>query len=144
MGRNLLKAACLTLLSALTLCSGMTRVYAKSPYDHTISQHIWDGSEAFGEDNNIKETEKLINNVKVFYNPIAEQINLSFKLAKSSSVSIKVMDALGNEILQLMNGNLDSGIQNLSFEHGGKLTTGFYFVRVVAGSETVVKRFSIR
>ncbi|ULT22546.1 T9SS type A sorting domain-containing protein [Sphingobacterium sp. E70] len=62
-------------------------------------------------------------------------------MAKSSSVSIKVMDALGNEILQLMNGNLDAGVQNLSFEHGGKLTTGFYFVRVVAGSETVVKDF---
>ncbi|WP_312187569.1 T9SS type A sorting domain-containing protein [Sphingobacterium sp.] len=143
MGRNLLKAAFLTLLSALTLCSGITCVYAESPYDHTFTQRIVDGNEAFG-DNNVKDTEKLINNVKVFYNPIAEQINLSFKLAKSSSVSIKVMDALGNEILQLMNGNLDSGIQNLAFEHGGKLTTGFYFVRVVAGSETVVKRFSVR
>lgn len=144
MGRNLLKAAFLTLLSALTWCNEGARVYAKSPYDHTFSQHIWDGIESFGSDKSIKDTEKLINNVKVFYNPIAEQINLSFKLAKSSGVSIKVMDALGNEILQLMNGNLDSGIQNLSFEHGGKLTTGFYFVRVVAGSETVVKRFSIR
>ncbi|WP_104385751.1 T9SS type A sorting domain-containing protein [Sphingobacterium sp. HMA12] len=143
MGRNLLKAAYLTLITALTLCSGVAQVYAKSPDDHTYLQATWNGNEGFG-DNTIKDTEKLINNVKVFYNPIAEQVNLSFKLAKSSSVSIKVMDALGNEILQLMNGNLDAGIQNLSFEHGGKLTTGFYFVRVVAGSETVVKRFSVR
>ncbi|MCW8312674.1 MULTISPECIES: T9SS type A sorting domain-containing protein [Sphingobacterium] len=142
MGRNLLKAAYLTLLTALTWCSGVVHVYAKSPYDHTFSKQTWE-SEAFG-DNNSKDNEKIINNVKVFYNPIAEQISLSFKLAKSSSVSIKVMDALGNEILQLMNGNLEGGIQNLSFEHGGKLTTGFYFVRVVAGSETVVKRFSVR
>lgn len=143
MGRNLLKAAYLTLLTALTWCSGVVHVYAKSPYGPTFSKQIWVESEAFG-DNNSKDNEKVINNVKVFYNPIAEQISLSFKLAKSSSVSIKVMDALGNEILQLMNGNLEGGIQNLSFEHGGKLTTGFYFVRVVAGSETVVKRFSVR
>lgn len=91
-----------------------------------------------------KDIEKLINNVKVFYNPIAEQINLSFKLTKSSNLSIKVMDALGNEVLQLMNGNVEGGTQTLSFEHGGKLTAGFYFIRVVAGSETVVKRFSVR
>ncbi|MDM1294800.1 T9SS type A sorting domain-containing protein [Sphingobacterium sp. N143] len=143
MGRNLLKATYLTFLSALILCSGIVEVYAKSPYDHTFTPHVWEGDDAFG-DNTSKDAEKLINNVKVFYNPIAEQINLSFKLAKSSGVSIKVMDALGNEILQLMNGNLDAGVQNLSFEHGGKLTAGFYFVRVVAGSETVVKRFSVR
>lgn len=143
MGRNLLKAAYLTLITALILCSGVARVYAKSPDGHIYLRTTGSGNEEFG-DNTIKDTEKLINNVKVFYNPIAEQVNLSFKLAKSSSVSIKVMDALGNEILQLMNGNLDAGIQNLSFEHGGKLTTGFYFVRVVAGSETVVKRFSVR
>ncbi|PUV21335.1 MULTISPECIES: T9SS type A sorting domain-containing protein [Sphingobacterium] len=143
MGRNLLKAAYLTLITALILCSGVAQVYAKSPDGYTYLQTTGSRNEEFG-DNTIKDTEKLINNVKVFYNPIAEQVNLSFKLAKSSSVSIKVMDALGNEILQLMNGNLDAGIQNLSFEHGGKLTTGFYFVRVVAGSETVVKRFSVR
>ena len=143
MRRNLLRATYLTLITALTLCSGVVRVYAMSPDDYTYLQASWDSRDVFG-DNTIKDSEKLINNVKVFYNPIAEQVNLSFKLAKSSSVSIKVMDALGNEILQLMNGNLDAGVQNLSFEHGGKLTTGFYFARVVAGSETVVKRFSVR
>ncbi|MGE8242477.1 MAG: hypothetical protein ACN6PD_07195, partial [Sphingobacterium sp.] len=88
MGRNLLKAAYLTLITTLTLCSGVSQVYAKSPDDHTFLQGTWNGNEGFG-DHNIKDTEKLINNVKVFYNPIAEQVNLSFKLAKSSSVSIK-------------------------------------------------------
>lgn len=143
MRRNLLKAAYLTFVIALTWCSGIGRVYAESPSVRTFSPYTIDGHASFG-DSNTKDAEKLINTVKVFYNPIAEQINLSFRLSKASTVSIKVMDALGNEILQLMNGNLDSGIQTLSFEHGGKLTTGFYFVRVVAGSETVVKRFSIR
>ena len=93
---------------------------------------------------NTKDVDKLINNVKVFYNPISEQISLSFKLGKQSAVAIKVMDALGNEVLQLMNGTLDAGNQNLSFDQSGKLNKGFYFVRVVSGSETVVKRFSVR
>jgi len=93
---------------------------------------------------NTKEVDKLINNVKVFYNPISEQISLSFKLGKQSSVAIKVMDALGNEVVQLMNGSLDAGNQNLSFDPTGKLNAGFYFIRVVSGSETVVKRFSVR
>jgi len=91
-----------------------------------------------------EDGEKLINNVKVFYNPVAEQITANFKLSKQGTVTIKVMDALGNEVLSLMNGSLEPGLQNLSFDSNGKLTTGFYFVRVTSGAETVVKRISVR
>lgn len=91
-----------------------------------------------------QESEKLINNVKVFYNPVAEQVTLNFTLSKQNTVVIKVMDPLGNEVLNLMNGRLDAGLQSLSFETDGKLSTGFYFVRVSSGTETVVKRISVR
>lgn len=91
-----------------------------------------------------EESDKVITNVKVFYNPIAEQVLLTFKLSQQQNVSIKVMDALGSEVLNLMNGRLDVGSQNLSFDTNGKLTTGFYFVRVTSGSETVVKRISVK
>src|SRR5690606_32899137 len=62
-----------------------------------------------------EDNDKLINNVKVFYNPISEQISVTFKLAKVNNISIKVMDALGNEVLGLHNGSLDAGMQSLSF-----------------------------
>ena len=91
-----------------------------------------------------EESDKVITNVKVFYNPIAEQVLLTFKLSQQQNVSIKVMDALGSEVLNLMNGRLDAGSQNLSFDTNGKLSTGFYFVRVTSGSETVVKRISVK
>ena len=91
-----------------------------------------------------EESDKVITNVKVFYHPIAEQVLLTFKLSQQQNVSIKVMDALGSEVLNLMNGRLDAGSQNLSFDTNGKLTTGFYFVRVTSGSETVVKRISVK
>ncbi|MEJ5054819.1 T9SS type A sorting domain-containing protein [Sphingobacterium sp. MYb382] len=91
-----------------------------------------------------ESNEKLINNVKVFFNPIAEQVSVNFKLGKQSTVAIKVMDALGNEVANLMNGRLDAGMQNLSFDGIAKLNPGVYFVRVSSGTETVIKRFSVR
>lgn len=90
------------------------------------------------------ESEKSLANVKASYNPVAEQINVSFKLSKQGTVSIKLMDALGNEVLNLANSTLESGTHNLSFETSGKVAAGFYFVRVMSGIETVVKRVSIR
>lgn len=89
------------------------------------------------------ETEKLISNVKVFPSPAVEAINLSFRLGKRSEVSIKVMDALGNEMLTLLNQTMDPGTQNQSFEIQGKLSSGMYFLRVTAGTETVIKRVSV-
>lgn len=90
------------------------------------------------------ESDKTITNVKASYSPVAEQIIVSFKLSKQSVVSIKLMDALGNEVLTLSNGTLEEGMNNLSFETEGKVSSGFYFLRVMSGLETVVKRISVR
>lgn len=90
------------------------------------------------------ESDKTITNVKASYSPVAEQIIVSFKLSKQSLVSIKLMDALGNEVLTLSNSTLEEGRNNLSFETEGKVSAGFYFLRVMSGLETVVKRISIR
>lgn len=89
------------------------------------------------------ENEKLLSNVKVFPNQVSDQINLSFKLSKDSNVSIKVMDALGNEVTTLLSQRLTSGDQSNNFNIGSKLNQGFYFIRVIAGTETIVKRIEI-
>lgn len=86
---------------------------------------------------------KLLSNVKVFPNPTVESINLSFRLSKRAEVAIKVMDALGNEMMVLLSQTLDSGNQSHSFDIQGKLATGVYFVRLSSGTETVVKRISV-
>lgn len=91
-----------------------------------------------------ENAEKVITNVKVMYNPVAEQISVSFKLTKQNVVTIKLMDALGNEVLSLSNSTLEAGNQNLSFDTEGKVSPGFYFVRVASGTENVVKRISVR
>ncbi len=91
----------------------------------------------------ITENDKLISRVKVFPNPVSDQINLSFKLSKDNTVSIKLMDALGNEVMTLLSQRLDAGEQTHSFSIENKLSSGYYFIRLVAGSETVIKRVSV-
>lgn len=149
---NFKKLAYLCLLCVVTLTGSLgyaSVLHASSSTKNEDNHHLFSLDKAdvlsfVANPDNTKDADKLINNVKVFYNPISEQISLSFKLNKQSSVAIKIMDALGNEVVQLMNGSLDAGNQNLSFDPSGKLNSGFYFIRVVSGSETVVKRFSVR
>jgi len=86
---------------------------------------------------------KVLSNVKVFPNPVSDQINLAFNLNKDSKVTIKVMDALGNDVMTLLSQQLAAGDQNHGFPLTSKLNTGYYFIRVMAGTETIVKRIQI-
>lgn len=92
---------------------------------------------------NNTENIKTLSNVKVFPNPVSGQINLSFKLGKDVNVSIKIMDALGNEISTLLSQRLAEGDQTQTFNLNSGLKGGFYFIRIMAGTETIVKRIQI-
>ncbi len=86
---------------------------------------------------------KILNNVKVYPNPVAEQLNLSYNVAKESNVTIKIMDVLGNEIATLLSQRMPAGEQTNSFSIASKLGSGYYFIRLIVGNETVIKRISI-
>jgi hypothetical protein len=89
------------------------------------------------------ELTKPIDNVKIYPNPVSDQLNLSYSLKKQSLVTIKIMDVLGNEVAVLMSQKLDAGNQNNRFFIETKLNSGFYFVRIVAGSDSIIKRISV-
>jgi hypothetical protein len=90
-----------------------------------------------------KQDDKLLNNVQVYPNPVTDQINLKYDLSRYSSVTIKIMDVLGNEIVTPFSQRLEPGEKNFTYPIGGRLSRGFYFVRIVAGTESVIKRISV-
>lgn len=122
----------------------MLLVMTFSAYAVGISTGINNNVAKIGLLSKDEDIDKNITNVKVNYNPVAAQISVSLKIAKQSIVVIKLMDALGNEILNLSNTTMEPGSHNLSFDKDDKVAAGFYFLRVSSGDETVVKRISIR
>lgn len=89
------------------------------------------------------DQDKVLNNVKVYPNPVTDQLNLTYLVNKDSNVTIMIMDVLGNEVATLFSEHLSAGQQNHSFNIASKLNSGFYFVRLMVGNETVVKRISV-
>ncbi len=86
---------------------------------------------------------KPIDNVRIFPNPVSTQINISFTLSKDNQVVINVLDVLGNQILTLLNQKMQAGEQINSFVLNSKIPSGFYFVRIVTGNDSVIKRISV-
>jgi hypothetical protein len=86
---------------------------------------------------------KVLSNVKVYPNPVADHLNLSYFVNKDSNVTIKIMDVLGNEISTLLSQRMPAGEQINSFPIASTLNSGYYFIRLIVGNETVIKRISV-
>lgn len=92
---------------------------------------------------NAQPDDKLLSDVQVYPTLVTDQINLKYFISKNSNVTIKIMDVLGNEIATLFSQRVDPGEKKFSYNLSNKLNSGFYFVRVVVGSESVIKRISV-
>lgn len=93
--------------------------------------------------NTSPKPDKILTVSKVYPNPVDDQINVIIKLDRESTVTIKIMDLLGNEVVTLSNERLPSGEQTKTFTIPNRLNSGIYFLRIVAGAETIVKRISV-
>ncbi len=87
--------------------------------------------------------EKVLNVVKIYPNPVDDQINLILRMDRASNLSVKIMDLLGNEIVTLSNERIAAGEQTKSYTIPNRLNSGIYFLKIMSGSETIVKRISV-
>ncbi|WP_442590354.1 T9SS type A sorting domain-containing protein [Pedobacter sp. AW31-3R] len=87
--------------------------------------------------------EKVLSVLKVYPNPVDDQVNLVLRLEREANIAIKIMDLLGNEVVTLANERVSAGEQTKTYTIPNRLNSGIYFLRIVTGSETVVKRISV-
>lgn len=102
-----------------------------------LNDNIFDvSSSAFS----VSDTVTTVNSspiVKDFYllqnfpNPFNPSTQISFMLPISANVSIKVFNAVGEEIGEVVSGNFTNGIHSVDFDASG-LSSGVYFYRITA------------
>lgn len=89
-------------------------------------------------------TDKLLTNVQIYPTTITDQINIKYTVSRNSNVTIKILDVLGNNVATLLSERVESGEQKFArLLSSNKLTSGFYFLRVTVGTESVIKRITI-
>jgi uncharacterized Ntn-hydrolase superfamily protein len=71
--------------------------------------------------------------------PFNPSTTIKYQIPKSSFVSIKVFDALGNEVAKLIYEEKQAGKHEVEFE-ASKLTSGVYFYRLKAGDFVDTKK----
>ena len=64
-------------------------------------------------------------------NPFNPATTINFSLASDSKVSLKIFDVIGQEVAQLVNGQLVAGQHNVNFD-ASSLNSGVYFYKIEA------------
>ncbi len=74
-----------------------------------------------------------------FPNPFNPETMIAFDLPEAAATKLVVINALGQEVATLLNGQLDAGHHNVTFD-GKSLPSGIYFYHLTAGDFTSLRK----
>jgi hypothetical protein len=97
---------------------------------------------AVGIDDEFAENPSSFNLLQNYPNPFNPSTLIRYQIPSQSFVSIKVYDALGNLIQNLVNEDKSAGSYELEF-NAAKLASGVYFYRIQAGSFVQTKKMML-
>ena len=86
---------------------------------------------------------KILTVLKIYPNPVSEQINISVRLDRETTFLVKIADMLGNDVVTLANERSPAGEQTKTYNIPNKLNPGIYFLKIVAGGEPIAKKISV-
>ncbi len=86
----------------------------------------------------------LQSSFSVYPNPANEKLSVNFIVKKENTVTIKMIDVLGNDVAQLVNERFAIGEYRQSLNIPSKISKGLYFVKVTVGQDVAIKRISIQ
>ncbi|MCX6296371.1 MAG: T9SS type A sorting domain-containing protein [Bacteroidetes bacterium] len=88
------------------------------------------------------EENQSVGNVTVYPNPITNNATVNFNMVKENNVSIVVVNALGQSVLNENLGSMPAGDQTYSLD-ATKLENGLYFLNITVGNNTITKKVAI-
>jgi hypothetical protein len=96
-----------------------------------------------GSQSSVSKSGKILTVLKVYPNPVNDQINISLRLDREIMLSVKITDLLGNDVIRLANERVPAGEQTKTYTIPNKLNAGMYFLKIEAGGEPKVMRISV-
>jgi len=91
----------------------------------------------------LPKSNKILTVLKVYPNPVNEQINISLRLDRETTLLVKITDLLSNDVVILANERTPGGEQTKTYIIPNKLNAGIYFLKIVAGGEQKVLKISV-
>lgn len=108
------------------------------------------GNNIFLDDININgptSMQELNNNVEgtvIYPNPVDQNSTIEFDLLSSGLVSVKVLDVLGRDVIEVYSGKLNVGLQKLTLDRSRFPSSGIYLLQISTGESVSTTRFIVK
>ena len=115
---------------------------AQGTYTYRLKQIDFDGSVSYSNELEVKVDKPIPNSFTLnqnYPNPFNPTTTINFAVSKSSHVTLKVYDLLGQEVAELVNSVKPAGEYNIEF-NAATLPSGIYAYRLEAGNFVSVKK----
>lgn len=109
-------------------------------YSYRLKQIDIDGS--FKYSNNISLNINLIANSEMgqnYPNPFNPTTTIQFTMSQRDNIRLVVYNAIGQQVAELVNGEVDAGTHNVTF-NGANLSSGIYFYTLAGNSVNITKK----
>ena len=116
---------------------------ASGNYTYRLKQIDFDGSFSFSDEVNVDVSNPIQFELSQNYpNPFNPSTTISFTIPQSSMVTLKVYNALGQEMKTIVSQNLEAGQHSITFE-ASDLNSGIYFYKLEAGNFVEVRKMTL-
>ncbi len=129
-------------LSTTNLCYSITMLNVNTGWCGTQTGQIYKYHDIVGIDPNNTSVPKNFSLMQNYPNPFNPTTNIRYSIPVASQVSIKIYDALGNEVRTLVNEYRSVGNYVESFD-ASNLASGIYFYTLHAGDYVQTKKMSL-
>jgi hypothetical protein len=112
-------------------------------YHYRLKQLDFDGSVNYSNEIEVNLfTVKSFALYQNYPNPFNPATTISFQLPEASYVTLKIYDAIGNEIETIAQGDFPAGVHEVIFD-SKKLSSGIYLYRIISGMNEATRKMMV-
>ena len=112
-------------------------------YTYRLKQVDFNGTFSYSNEVNVDVTAPVRFELTQNYpNPFNPSTTIKFAIPQSAEVTLKVYNALGQEVSTLINQFMESGLHTINFD-ASKLNSGIYFYKLDAGQYSDVRKMTL-
>jgi len=111
----------------------------------TNGQYAFQAARNFDVTGNLNtgiEENSFVNGINIFPNPVQSKSTINFNLTEANTVTVKVLNNVGQTVMSDKLGKLGAGEQTFNLD-ATSLSSGFYLVELHVGNSVITRKISV-